>query len=373
MSNQADLSSLKRVYERWVESQGVPVHEGYYVEDLRTLKLGWWEERQCYGAFLKLVGQEGISEARVTEIPAGKTLPPLRFALDEIVYVPDGRGLTTVWGEEGMPKKTFEWQKHSMFLIPRNYFREFSNMQGERPARLLHYNHLPLALSMVPDLDFFFSNPMVNLDLLYGKDGDSYSEAKAIPRGDDSQGQSGRQRYLWLGNFFPDMRSWDKLEDHRARGAGGHVVNLRFPHSAMQGHMSVFPAGTYKKAHRHGPAVLVVVPAGEGYSIMWQEGQEKIALPWHEGSVLVPPNRWFHQHFNVGREPARYLAFHTPGSLNTYSEKVEDLTRDQIEYPDEDPWIREKFDAELGKRGLKSLMPERAYSERNFQWSYQEP
>ena len=79
---QPDFLSLAKAYDHWVESHGLPVHAGYYIEDLRTLELGWWEERQCNAAFLKLTGQEGISEARVTEIPAGKTLPPLRFALD---------------------------------------------------------------------------------------------------------------------------------------------------------------------------------------------------------------------------------------------------------------------------------------------------
>ena len=103
-------------YDEWMEAQGIPIYRGYYIEDLRTLELGWWDERQCNSAFIQLVGQEGVTSARVTEIPPGKTLPPLKFALDEIVYVVEGRGLTTIWAGEKRPKKTFEWQKHSMFL-----------------------------------------------------------------------------------------------------------------------------------------------------------------------------------------------------------------------------------------------------------------
>jgi gentisate 1,2-dioxygenase len=113
---------------------------------------------------------------------------------------------------------------------------------------------------------------------------------------------------------------------------------------------------------------VIVIPGGEGYSVMWQEGQEKIVIPWHEGSLLVPPNRWFHQHFNLGAAPARYLAFHPPMQFHGYAEKVEDRARDQIEYPDEDPWVRQYFESELAKRGLTSLMPERAYHDRNFEW-----
>ena len=99
---------LKRVsvdfaspYDMWVESLDIPIHKGYYIEDVRKVDVGWWEERQCNAAFLQLAGQEGVTEARVTEIPPGKTLPPLKFALDEVVYVADGRGLTTVLRPDG--------------------------------------------------------------------------------------------------------------------------------------------------------------------------------------------------------------------------------------------------------------------------------
>ena len=120
------------------------------------MQLGWWDERQCNSAFIQLVGQEGVTSARVTEIPPGKTLPPLKFALDEIIYVVEGRGLTTIWAGEKRPKKTFEWQKHSMFLVPHNYTHQFSNMQGDKPVRLLHYNYMPLTLSGVRDVNFIF-------------------------------------------------------------------------------------------------------------------------------------------------------------------------------------------------------------------------
>jgi len=82
---------------------------------------------------------------------SGKSLPHFKFALDEIIYVLDGRGLTTFWEREGGPWKTFEWQKYSMFLIPRNYRYQLSNSQGNKPVRLLHYNYLPLAMSIIPN------------------------------------------------------------------------------------------------------------------------------------------------------------------------------------------------------------------------------
>ena len=73
-------------YRRWMSSIGIPIHKGYFVEDLRTIELGWWPERECNAAFLEMMGSEGMSEIRVTEIPPGKTLPPMTFALDEAYH-----------------------------------------------------------------------------------------------------------------------------------------------------------------------------------------------------------------------------------------------------------------------------------------------
>jgi gentisate 1,2-dioxygenase len=134
--------------------------------------------------------------------------------------------------------------------------------------------------------------------------------------------------------------------------------------------MSVFPARRYKKAHRHGPGRVIVIPAGEGYSILWEEGKDKIIAPWQEGSMFVPPEKWFHQHFNLGSSPARYLALHPLKQFYGHAEKVEDQARDQIEYANEEPFIREHFESELAKRGLTSDMPEEAYRDPNYQWRY---
>jgi len=357
----------KSPYEEWIASTGVPIHRGYFIDDARTVEVGDWPERGCKAAFLVLAGQEGVTEARVSEIAPGATLPVGHFALDEAVYVLEGRGLTTIWAGENGPKRTFEWQKHSMFLIPRGHHFQLSSTQGNQPARLLHYNYLPISMGIVPDPSFYFENTHIDPKVLGGEE-DFYSEAKSfLPEGARNNG-----RIIWYGNFFPDMQAWDRLHTYEERGAGGLRVGVQFANSTMWSHMSVFPSRTYKKGHRHGPGVVIVIPGGEGYSIMWEEGKEKIVIPWHEGSVFVPPNRWFHQHFNLGSNYARYLALHAPRGIGGRSERVEDLARDQIEYPQEDPFIRNTFESELGKRGLSSLMPEQAYSDPNYKWDYDE-
>ena len=132
--------------------------------------------------------------------------------------------------------------------------------------------------------------------------------------------------------------------------------------NTMCAHISQFPPGTYKKAHRHGPAANVVILSGKGYTLMWPEGKPWVKCDWHKGSLVVPPDRWFHEHFNSGGEPARYLAIRWNSRKHSMGEafKVDESTKaggDQIEYEDEGPAIRKLFAEELAKEGAEMRMP----------------
>lgn len=354
----------RSAYDSWLAALKLPVHRGHYVPNLATAELGWWDERECNAAFVVLQGMEDIHEARIVEIPNGKTIPPTRIALEELVYVVGGRGICTVWGAEGLEKKSFEWGPHAIFMIPPNYTYQLSNVQGNQPARVLATNYLPLALQTVPNLDYFLDNPKVDLNILYGGTENPFAEAVSSRPTDDRRGN----RSLWVGNFFPDMAVWDKLEPNRTRGAGGVSVYFRSP-TGKSGHMSVFAPRRYKMAHRHGPGRVIVIPAGDGFSILWPPGGEKQVVYWQEGAVFTPPDLWYHQHFNTGNQPARYLALNPPRLLSGHYRQNE-LADQQIWYPDEDPWIRELFERELAKRGLTSDVPEEAYQDRDYKWDY---
>src|SRR5207249_2865643 len=77
-----------------------------------------------------------------------------------------GRGLCTVWGADDREHKTFEWSDRSFFMIPPNYRFQLTNTNGNEPARLMHTNFLPLALSAMPNVEYFLDNPKVDLRIL---------------------------------------------------------------------------------------------------------------------------------------------------------------------------------------------------------------
>ena len=147
-------------YDRWMNSQGIPVHSAATTSrTCATSSSDPWSLRECDAAFIQLEGMPGVVEGRVQEVPPGGSIKPFKQAIDEMVYVASGQGTASVWSGDGGEPHTFEWSPRSLFLVPRNSWAQFNNMQGDRPARLLHYNYLPIAMSAIPNPDFFFNNP----------------------------------------------------------------------------------------------------------------------------------------------------------------------------------------------------------------------
>ncbi len=77
--------------------------------------------------------------------------------------------------------------------------------------------------------------------------------------------------------------------------------------------------------------------------------------------MIVPPNVSFHQHFNSGAKPARYLALRWNSQKHKMGRQFrldEDVKKggDQIEYEDEDSDVRKLFEEELAKEGVESKM-----------------
>ena len=162
-------------------------------------------------------------------------------------------------------------------------------------------------------------------------------------------------------NFIGDVRGYE-LPERSDRGAGGKMLMIEMANNVMSAHISQFPVGTYKKAHRHGAGAHVIILKGEGFSVVWREGEDIKRYNWRAGSLMVPPERWFHQHFNIGVEPARYLALKPFSSRNSRLAQTvghlgeRQMGGDQIEYEDEDPRIRAMFEEDLAKRGVASRM-----------------
>ncbi|MBI4199033.1 MAG: ethanolamine ammonia lyase-activating protein [Chloroflexi bacterium] len=329
-------------YQEWLARQGVPVTRGMSVHDLNELPVGPWGDSGVLMNVVSLPATGETSDLWVMEIPPGGQLRPLHHMIHAMVFVLRGRGATSVWTAQAK-KQTFEWHQGSLFAIPLNAWYEHFNGSGAQPARLAVMTNAPLAINMYPRHDFLFDNPAVFPEVYDGQE-DYFS----------SHGEHFGQT-MWKANFIADVRTHE-TDMYQERGAGGTNMHFSFGSSFLTAHISEFEPGTYKKGHRHGPGPHVLLLSGRGYSLTWADRKERYRIDWQAGTVYVPPNYWYHQHFNPHAGPARYLALTFPSHLvgRPLAGRLRGQPRepgDQIEYRDEDPWVMEQFARECERNG----------------------
>ena len=335
-------------YLQWVRDEGLEVLDAQYVPNLRRLELRPWARRGGTAAILNHDASKTTNDCYVMEIPAGGKLAPHRQMYEEMVFVLEGRGSTTVWNDAGK-RITFEWKAGAIFGIPLNCWHQHFNGSGSTPTRYVAVTNAPPVINLYKNLDFVFNNPFPFPERFNGEP--DYFAAK-----------NEREHWTIQTNFIPSALDIPLAAAHE-RGAGGQHLRFNLAGSSQQGHLSQFPVGTYKKAHAHGPGAHVIILSGEGYTLSWGDGLDKPPerFDWEVGTLIVPRNGIYHQHFNTGPTPGRYLAFKHGGSprnsqgvlLCFYSRRI---GGDQLDYADETTQTRRMFEEALARHGLRSNM-----------------
>jgi mannose-6-phosphate isomerase-like protein (cupin superfamily) len=348
---QPDLEELKKVdpYLAWIEDEGVKLYRDFVFESLHQLELGDWPRKGGRGAIINIPNDTMTNDAQVIEIAPARSSQPEHHLYEEMVYILSGRGSTSVWWDE-QRKQTFEWGPGSLFSIPLNAWYQHFNGSGQEAVRYIAVTDLPTTLRQYQNRDFVFENTFQFTDRFEGAADYFNAEGRLY---------KGRR---WKSNFIPDAGNLE-LYGWKERGAGGVNAMLELPQCNLGAHISQFPVGTYKKAHRHGPGAHLLILSGDGFSLLWREGQERRQAKWHVGGmVIVPWEDCIHQHFNTGAEPARYLAL--KGGMGGRRADRNSISADvsmkkggsQIEYEDEDPEIHKFFESELARHGAACKM-----------------
>jgi quercetin dioxygenase-like cupin family protein len=350
-------------YLEWVNKEGIPVVEDYGI-DLFQVQTADWPRLGAKGAALHLKGRGDFCNMFLFEVPPGASSSPQRHLYEEVIYVLEGRGSTQIEFAGGQ-KHSFEWGPRSLFAIPLNARYRLFNASGRERALLVSTTDLPLVMNTFHHEKFIFEN---NFDF-----SDRIGKSEYFTgQGDLITVRPGN--HMWETNFVPDLAKLE-LKAWGDRGAGGSNIMFVLADGTMHAHISEMPAGTYKKAHRHGPSFHVMCVLGHGHSLLWYEGeQEFLRIDWKHGVVFTPADRQFHQHFTTSNSPARYLATAVGGSRYPFTlaqrrallgakpgEKGAVSTSikeggDQIEYQDQDPRIHKMWLQELEKTGATARM-----------------
>ncbi|MFT5538870.1 MAG: oxalate decarboxylase/phosphoglucose isomerase-like protein (cupin superfamily) [Alphaproteobacteria bacterium] len=348
---------LRDPYLEWTAGEGVPVIEDFGI-DILNAPTKPWARFGVDGAIAHLKGRGDFVSVFILDLPPGGEIAPQCHLFEEVIYVLDGHGSTTIETGDG-GKHSFEWGPKSLFALPLNARYQHFNGSGSQRARLASTNNMCVMMKLFRNADFLFSNDyafsdrVVSADYLTGG-----GEFIPAPRG----------RLMWETNFVPDLGAVELL-DNPKRGKGSATLQFILGEGMMHAHESLMPVGTYKKAHRHGPDYHVLVVDGAGFSLFWHEGDaDFVRVDWGDGWMFAPPDQMYHQHFNTGPEPARYMATAIGNSRYPFTERnqqnklgVDVSVKDgggQIEFEDQDPRIHAMFLDALKATSVTCRMPE---------------
>lgn len=346
-----EAEAFRSPYEQWKASQGLPTLRGLSVPNLYATELSPWPARNGRGVFVNLDGTGGFNDMYVFELAPGQSSAPIKHIYEETVFILRGQGATSVWIDE-QHKQTFEWQERSYFAMPPNAWHQYHNLSGVEPVRYVAMTAAPRVIDTFKNLEFVFDNPFVFRDRFDGAAG--YFR--------ESERAAGRTQ--WATNFVADVFAATPKPGaitREGRGGGTSSVVYAMVNSTVRSHSRAWPIGSYAKFHRHGPGIHVVLLSGSGYSLMGPSLDDLERVDWRPGSMFVPPEGWWHAHFNTGTEPAAFLAIgwgsekpKAGGRQYVYTDQK--LGGDQWEFEDEDPRIHADFEAELAKNGVRCMM-----------------
>lgn len=319
----------KTVYDEWVAKLEIPVVEGVSIKDLRKVEVRPWQETGGRAAYFRLAGSQFI-DARVHEIPAGGSLKAERHLHEENIFILAGKGYT-VLQQEGRRPQQIDWQQDTAFSIPLNVRHQHFNEDNTKPARFFAITNFPFTFNTYENVEF--------IGAVQYPFRDRYNAEEEFLKLNKHLG--GRQQAM---NVIPNVKELE-LYLYESRGVGATSMNVSQAGNTMVGGagLSEIPVGRYHRAHAHLNEAMIYIADGEGYSLLWKDKENfknRQKLDWREGSLLGVPKLWYHQHFNIGDKPARFVRYTTNRYLARMGTNIESP---DMPYEEEDPEVEEIY------------------------------
>ena len=315
-------------YDEWLDRMrgNIPMFEGLVIEDVRAVPVQPWPEmgKGISGLYLRLADYQ-ITDGRILELAADASTRAEQHLFEMDIYFLGGPGHTLFFRRGARPLRV-DWREGSLLAVPLNVpYQHFNDT--DQPVRLLAITSFPFTMNAWANDDFILSNPFEFSDRF---DGSSEYFQLAVPGGDKRVAT----------NFITDVPGAD-MHPYDERGEGSMTTRWTMAgNTQIDLHASEIPPMQYKRAHRHSSDAFILILSGDGYSLTWpgEKLETRTRVDWKKGTLFVPPTYWYHQHLNVGRTPARYLAINAPALVRNLGLRF----YDQIEQ--DSPEIRAEWE-----------------------------
>ena len=364
-------------YDVFMEEQEIPIHRAVGIRKVQDLPLKPWKRMGGRGTFIQLYGTEGLWGCYLVEVPGAGALNVEKHAYEEQFLVVEGRGTTEIWTDGGK-KHVFEWNSGSLFAIPLNTYHRIINASSS-PALLLAGTSAPNAMNLFDDNDFVFNCPYRFTKRFDGREDYFKPNDDIVP--DAVRGLAARRS-----NLIPDIVNCELPLDNR-RSLGYRRVEPDMAGQRFWTFVGQHETGRYSKAHFHGSAAVLICLTGKGYTYTWPttlgprpwqdgKGDQVLRVDYEPiGMVSAAPmsGDWFHQHFGVSKDPLRLIVFVGPNNGLSRKPRVPGAPRkdigsidihsggNAIAHDEEDPFIRQEYEATLAKNGAVSRMDPELY------------
>ena len=136
------------------------------------------------------------------------------------------------------------------------------------------------------------------------------------------------------------------------KGKGVKIMRFGLAGTTYGCHVQEFPAGSRSTFHRHGPGAIVCVTQGEGFAMVWREGEERTRFEIKSGSIYSPGDLMYHGHFNTGHGTLRHFAMR--GRSPKFSQdRFRTKLHEMIPFDEEPADVHPMYLAELKRKGVK--------------------
>ena len=325
----AKTEKTASLYEKWIDTLQGFVVRAAVVEDAMTQEVRAWPELGAgvKAAYIRLLDSQ-MMDVTVYEVPPGKATAEHAHTYEEYLFVASGSGQTAF--TRGSQVQRLKWGKEALLAIPLNVKHSHANT-GTTPVRLVSITSMPTMVNIGGNANYTYTNSYDFRDR-YRSQEQYFTESTRL-----------KNRFAAV-NFIPNIR--EAATDPYPERGGTNMHWKMAANSVLDAHISEFPVGSYKRAHRHRNEAIIYILNGTGYTLVWKNaGDKPQKIDWKQGALQQVPPFWYHQHFNTGTDPVRYLAITSDGVLVNLG--LNDS--EEQEQGNEDPAIRKLFEEELAR------------------------